>query len=245
MDLNQTHVGYFIAQMGEASRYYGFEESDATTLVSSMQSKYNVRCLPPENNSLTSICLAKECPLAVPSPHCEAYENIQPRGVETSGLPSSTSSSSAASPGSEGHAHPLSGGAIAGIAVGGAAVVVLLAIGTWFLYRRQRRSRDQAAGPVQSIAPSSTLFSPQSPYGSQYSPNPHESYIGSFISSPSQAWAEPKPIQELSTGSPDMIHCNPSPGGPNSQPTMDQIAEMGGSEPPPEWGRYEKPSNTH
>ncbi|KAG5912594.1 hypothetical protein E4U42_002125, partial [Claviceps africana] len=135
MDLNQTHVGYFIDQLLVASKYYGFSDSDVSALSTNMNAKYNLRCLPPIDNSVTSICLAKECPVAAPSPNCAVYNNVKQRGVDASAAaagdaPTSTPtpSSPPSSSGGESSSSSLSAGAIAGIAIGGA-LVLLLAVG--------------------------------------------------------------------------------------------------------------------
>ena len=65
MNLNQTDVGYFIRQLTLASQYFGFTETDSSTLETFMNARYNVRCQPPIDGELYSICLADDCPLAV------------------------------------------------------------------------------------------------------------------------------------------------------------------------------------
>ncbi|KAJ6789509.1 hypothetical protein PWT90_07169 [Aphanocladium album] len=179
MNLNHTDVGYFINQLTLASKYFGFSDEDAGTLETFMNARYNVRCAPSINGQLYSICLADECPLAAPSPDCNAYLNLQPNSAAnstaspsssststttsftTSGSSSSGSSSSPAA--SSGAA--LSGGAIAGIAIGGAAVL-LLAFGMWLYHRRQKAKPTLVPVPVTA-----------SGHASPASTNP---YYGSF-----------------------------------------------------------------
>ncbi|XP_044714955.1 uncharacterized protein HRG_11588 [Hirsutella rhossiliensis] len=43
MDLNHTHIGYFIDQLIAASKYYGFSDPDAETLSTFMNARYNTR----------------------------------------------------------------------------------------------------------------------------------------------------------------------------------------------------------
>lgn len=172
MNLNDTDVGYFINQLALASKYYGFSDEDAGTLENFMNARYNVRCAPSINGQLYSICLADECPLAAPSPDCNAYVNLQPNSATNStaspsssststttssttlvGSSSSPSSSAAVSSGAA-----LSGGAIAGIAIGGAAVL-LLAFGMWLYHRRQKPKQTLVPVPVTAsghASPAST-----------------------------------------------------------------------------------------
>ncbi|KAG6009648.1 hypothetical protein E4U21_001712 [Claviceps maximensis] len=204
MDLNQTHVGYFIDQLLVASKYYGFSDSDIHALSNSMNSKYNFRCLPPVDNSVTSICLAKECPVAAPSPNCAVYNNVKQRGVDAAAastgggsdatsLPSSSSSSSGSS-GSSGSAgssssSSLSAGAIAGIVIASVAVL-LMAVGMFLFFCRRTRQKTEAASastPAPAPGPGFIATPPPAPmptpspagfpppqYG--YAHNPHESY---------------------------------------------------------------------
>lgn len=208
MDLNQTHVGYFIDQLIVASKYYGFSDADSNTLMTAMNAKYNARCLPPIDNAVTSICLAKECPVAVPSPNCAVYNNVKPRGVDASAAatgggpaPTSSSPSSPDPHSSSSSSSSLSAGAIAGIAIG-AAVVLLLAVGmALFFCRRSRKHTETApsapgvgpgpgaeaeagagAGAVMGSPPPAPMPTP-SPAGFPppqygYAHKPHESYHG-------------------------------------------------------------------
>ncbi|KAG5917000.1 hypothetical protein E4U61_003125 [Claviceps capensis] len=215
MGLNQTQVGYFIDQLLVASRNFGFSTADLDTLGLSMNAKYNARCLPPIEDSLTSICLAKECPVAVPSPNCLAYTNVKQRGLDSSAAASSASSSSSSSTGSSSwtgqsgsatSSSTLSTGTIAGIAIGSAAVL-LLAVGmVLFFCRRNRRKADSAPAPAAPApapapdpapaptpamapapapSPSPAGFPPPQ-YG--YGPKPHESW---YAPSPHESYCVP------------------------------------------------------
>ncbi|KAJ3577784.1 hypothetical protein NPX13_g2781 [Xylaria arbuscula] len=90
MNLNQTDLGHFIDQLIMSSEYYGFSKDDASTLSTFFNSRYNVRCAPAINGQLYSICQAPECPLAAPSPDCDAYVNVGPGENSTSSGGSST-----------------------------------------------------------------------------------------------------------------------------------------------------------
>ncbi|KAH7244538.1 uncharacterized protein BKA55DRAFT_595649 [Fusarium redolens] len=167
MNLNQTHIGYFIDQFITASKYYGFSDTDAATLSTFMNARYNIRCSPPVDGQLYAICLAKDCPLAAPDAECDMYSSIPPYGVNNTAVPSGTgtmvlpttlgssassSSSLAGTSGAtstaaaSGSSSSLSGGAIAGIAIG-AAAVSLLAVGVWLFFRRQQQAQAMSYEP--------------------------------------------------------------------------------------------------
>ncbi|KAK2593180.1 hypothetical protein QQS21_009109 [Conoideocrella luteorostrata] len=261
MDLNHTHIGYFIDQLIAASKFYGFSDDDAKSLQDIMNAKYNVRCLPAQNGQLTSICLAKDCPVAVPSPDCDAYVHVNERGVGGSPSPTSSGSSGGASGGSS--SSGLSAGAIAGIAIGGA-VVALLAVGMWLFFRRQKKQKaEKASEPSSSqnnAAPSPGYPSPSPGYPSQYhygsntnesyySRAPTDSYIGSTLSSPSPHVTEFKQPEELGTDGHERPHgmASPSQYRPDLaqqqyRPDMAQIAEMESPEPPAGWPKHNNPS---
>ncbi|KAL7797470.1 hypothetical protein V8C37DRAFT_276834 [Trichoderma ceciliae] len=224
MNLNQTHIGYFIEQLTVASKYFGFSDEDAQTLDTFMNARYNVRCAPPINGQLYSICFADECPLAQPKPDCDAYENLSPSGanndtaVTTTVTPTSAAHTSAATTsaapisttttpsGGSGGASPssdsdsnsvvLSSGAIAGIAIGGAAVL-LLALGLLLYFRRQSTKPHIVPVPM----PSGGYGSPAHPAQTYYGSNPHTSMASSATRDPymggnssvSGFWAPPKP----------------------------------------------------
>ncbi|KAM5520455.1 hypothetical protein FOXYSP1_14345 [Fusarium oxysporum f. sp. phaseoli] len=171
MNLNQTHIGYFIDQFITASKYYGFSDTDAATLSTFMNARYNIRCSPPVDGQLYAICLAKDCPLAAPDAECDMYSSIPPYGVNNTAIPSGTgttvlpttlgssassSSSLAATSGAtstaaaSGSSSSLSGGAIAGIAIG-AVVVSLLAVGVWMFFRHQQRAQAMTSKRMKLV----------------------------------------------------------------------------------------------
>ncbi|EHK27441.1 uncharacterized protein TRIVIDRAFT_34285 [Trichoderma virens Gv29-8] len=205
MDLNQTHIGYFIEQLTLSSKYFGFSDEDAQTLDTFMNARYNVRCAPAINGQLYSICFADECPLAQPKPDCDAYKDIGPSGASnvsvvtttvnpaspttsattTSAPPSSTTTAAPAgdsspNPDSKSSSTALSGGAIAGIAIGGAAVL-LLAVGLLLYYRRHSSKPQIVPVPVPSDGYGSPAHPPHAYYAHASmasSSNPHETYVG-------------------------------------------------------------------
>jgi hypothetical protein len=264
MSLDQTQVAYFIEQIIIASKYYGFSESDAQQLSLSMNAKYNNKCAPPDaTGQLNSVCFADSCPLASDS-DCSAYSSIGPYGFKASTPPTGTATgvvptvpASQTSPGSnspdagaDNNSSKLSAGAIAGIAIGSAAVL-LLAVGMWLFFRRQQKAKpsgDAAAAAAQNPMSMSqagpVAYSAQSPYGglthdSYYSRNGHESYVVSSIGSPGSpppAWEQaksPQP-QELATESTTSDTLSPNPSG-----GMHQIAEMDGPDLPQGWGEQQ------
>ncbi|GAO15810.1 hypothetical protein UVI_02021260 [Ustilaginoidea virens] len=238
MDLNQTHIGYFIEQLISASQSFGFSDTDATTLSNYMNSKYNLRCIPPDHDQLTSICLARDCPLAAPAPKCDAYNDIPIRGVgvgssggssggssnngsttTTAAAATSSTGSSAPSPSSTaaaggGHSSSssssssgLSAGAIAGIAIG-AAAVVLLALALGLFFRRQTKPRAGVdPGGAQTVGDYPASL-PQSPpphsintLSGYYDQSANHSYVSPRLGSPPPPkWPEhSSPVQELGT----------------------------------------------
>ncbi|KAH8167784.1 hypothetical protein CIB48_g417 [Xylaria polymorpha] len=266
MNLNQTDLGHFIDQLIMSSEYYGFSNDDASTLSTFFNSRYNVRCAPAINGQLYSICQAPECPLAAPSPDCDAYVNLGPGNSTGSGgsatatdgtsqPTSSTTSTSSSQPttSSPSSTAPssspdLSSGAIAGIAIGGAAVA-LLAVGLWLYHRRWQKSKQQPPMIAVPYTGGSGHLSPASgyhPYPS-YTPTlgPHTSYTPSSAPRDSHlthgSFFEPKqPEAELGV---------PTPVVPHSPSGMMQIAEMesplhsevGGTVPQ---GRFGESANT-
>lgn len=248
MNLNQTHIGYFVEQLTLASKYFGFSEEDAETLDTFMNARYAVRCAPPINGQLYSICFAEECPLAQPKPDCDAYKDLGPSGtsnvsVVTTTVNSPASATSSASTTSEppsstttaaGDANPspdsksssatLSGGAIAGIAIGGAAVL-LLAVGLLLYFRRQSAKPQMVPVPVHSGGYGSPAHPPNAYYASNAhmsmasSSVPQEAYMGGH-SDMSGFWVPPKPPQEMGqTGHDEPVVPRPATMSP-------QLAEM-------------------
>lgn len=102
ISLNHTHLGHFINQFGLAATHFGFGEQDVDTFTGNLNSQYNVRCAPPitlnaaQGSQLLSLCQDPTCPLAALNPDCDAYANLQPGGLSSSG--SSAVASSTAPP---------------------------------------------------------------------------------------------------------------------------------------------------
>ncbi|KFX91633.1 hypothetical protein O988_07659 [Pseudogymnoascus sp. VKM F-3808] len=232
MSLNHTEIGHFINQLTLAAQYYGFSTTDAQSLALLMNSRYNTRCAPAmsintnEAAQLFSICQDPTCPLAVPNSDCAAYTDIPMDGT-TSSSPSGTSNSpnptnpndsgsspsptdaAATSSGSKG----LSTGGIAGVAIGGVALLALI-IAAIFYFRRKRRPKTPPQQPetrwtgnsesfVGSPAMTQGYMSPQSEHFTAYSPNERDSYVSnphtSYVPSPKPVEMASPPIpQELS-----------------------------------------------
>lgn len=257
MDLNQTQVGYFIDQFITASKYYGFSDSDAQQLSAVMNAKYNNQCSPPDSRGqLNSVCFAKSCPQALPQADCAVYSSVQPYGFQVSSptgsataliptvattVVTTTATSTPAPVASGGSSSSLSSGAIAGIAIGGAAVL-LLALGMCLYFRRQQNAKPANPPDTPATAQNlmsergSTVQSPHSPYGqphdSYYSHNPHESYFASSMQSPKsppQGWDHthsPHPY-ELATG------------GHQQWGEVHEIAETESRGPTPGWNQQQ------
>ncbi|KAL7931221.1 hypothetical protein V8C35DRAFT_119822 [Trichoderma chlorosporum] len=247
MNLNQTDIGYFIEQITLASKYFGFSDEDAQTLDTFMNARYNVRCAPPVNGQLYSICFADECPLAQPQPDCDAYKDLGPSGtsnvsvVVTTVSPSSATTSAAttsqppassttaaagdASPSPDSNRGPatLSGGAIAGIAIGGAAVL-LLAVGLLLYFLRHSVKPQIVPVPISSNGYGSPAHAPHTYYASHPHTSmastsiPQETYMGGH-GNMSGFWAPPKP-QEMG----QTVHEEPLVSGPAT--VSPQLAEM-------------------
>ena len=207
MDLNYTEVGHFIEQLTLSSKYFGFSDQDALTLNTQMNAQYNVRCAPPVTFNaqlgpqLYSLCQDNSCPLAQPVADCQAYENIAPtmaqNSVTSTGVAHSTSafsiiSSSSASTtpmtfyAATSSSDTLSAGAIAGVAVGGAAVFLgFIALIIFFLRRRQT--------PKAEKAPDATSNPPY--YSQPYTDN-HASYMSDHTSPTAQTEQWVQVLQE-------------------------------------------------
>ncbi|KAL6911022.1 hypothetical protein GGI43DRAFT_34001 [Trichoderma evansii] len=241
MNLNQTDIGYFIDQLTVASKYFGFSDEDAQTLDTFMNARYNVRCAPPINGQLYSLCFAEECPLAQPQPDCDAYKDLSPGGTSnvtvvtttiaptqatpTSATTTASSTTAAESTNSNSSSVVLSNGAIAGIAIGGAAVL-LLALGLILYFRRQSKNPQIVPVPVSSGG----YGSPTYPTHTHYSTNPHtsmastsvphEPYMGAHNSG-SGFWAPPKP-QEMGQNIQETVMVRPA----SMSPPLAELAEM-------------------
>lgn len=196
MNLEYHQLGYFINQLSLAAVHYGASAQDADTFRSSMNNRFNVRCAPAFSSNpanppqLMSLCQNPTCPLAVPVSDCAAYANLTASGTTNSNpttvtsvatmtaVPSGTGSSAAPTPDTA-PADPdrLSTGAIAGIAIGGAAVL-LIAIIALVYFRRRRGPTAAATAPAPAPGWNEHNFStPTMQPPSAYSPkNPNVSY---------------------------------------------------------------------
>lgn len=241
MNLNQTDIGYFIEQLTVASKYVGFSDEDAQTLDTFMNARYNVRCAPPVNGQLYSICFADECPLAQPQPDCDAYKDLSPGGMsnvtvvtttiaptlatQTSATATASATTTAGSASSNSNSVVLSNGAIAGIAIGGA-TVLLLALGLILYYRHQSKRPQIVPVPVSSGG----YGSPTYPTHAHYSTNPHTSMASTSVpqepymaahNSVSGFWAPPKP-QEMGQNVHEAVMARPV----SMSPPLAELAEM-------------------
>ncbi|KAI9819270.1 MAG: hypothetical protein M1827_007426 [Pycnora praestabilis] len=164
MNLNYTDIGYFIDQFGKATTYFGFSDQDSLSLTNQLTGTFNVRCAPPnaQNSQLESLCQASNCPLYPTNPDCAAYVNLTADGVVSgvassqlstatssiSGTTFATSTSSsvshttspAGSSSTSTTSAKLTGGAIAGIAIGGAAALLLAISMTMFVARKRKQT---------------------------------------------------------------------------------------------------------
>lgn len=225
-----------------ASKYFGFSDEDAQTLDTFMNARYNVRCAPPVNGQLYSICFADECPLAQPQPDCDAYKDLSPGGTSnitvvtttiaptlatpTSATTTASSTATAESTSSNSNPAVLSSGAIAGIAIGGAAVL-LLALGLILYFRRQSKRPQIVPVPV----PSGGYGSPTYPTQTNYSTNPHtsmastsvphEPYMGAHHSV-SGFWVPPKPQEMGQAAHETVVVARPA----SMSPPLAELAEM-------------------
>ncbi|KFY94949.1 hypothetical protein V498_03627 [Pseudogymnoascus sp. VKM F-4517 (FW-2822)] len=149
MSLNFTEIGHFINQLTLSCEFNGFSTTDAQSLALLMNSRYNTRCAPAyslnpqEAIQLFSICQDPTCPLAVPNSDCDAYVNITAQGVSSSS-PSDTSPSdpanSSSPPSDASSSKSLSTGGIAGVVIGGVALLALIAAAILY-FRRKRRPK--------------------------------------------------------------------------------------------------------
>ncbi|KAI9148256.1 hypothetical protein HJFPF1_12084 [Paramyrothecium foliicola] len=171
MNLDNNQLGYFINQLTQSAKYYGFTTQDAETFRTRMNSLYNVRCAPAitfnptSGPQLFSLCQNPSCPLAVPVSDCAAYENLSPNGISNSSettvtataTPDPTTSATAASSSAAAPANSsnsLSTGAIAGIAVGGAAAFIFLILALVYLFRRRKNAAPTIVQPAVVWDPS-------------------------------------------------------------------------------------------
>lgn len=198
---------------------------------------------PAQGAQLFSLCQHETCPLAAPSADCEAYKNLGPGGPASaipSGSPTPTLTPSAPPTGSiqtvtqsvsqapatspaaptntSSSSSSLKAGPIAGIAIGGAAVVLGFIALLVFLLRRRRPQiapfSQATSNPSYATTPypSSPYGAPTSPYsgGAAYPPS-HTDGHTSYLSGRTELWSPPP--QEMDTpyhpGSPEMVMHKP------------------------------------
>lgn len=180
-----------------------------------MNARYNTKCAPAQDGQLYSICLADQgCSLAAPKADCAAYANVKPYGTEDTSTVTplaSQSATSSSSPPSTSSSTSLGGGAIAGIAVGAAAGIALLAGSVWFFLKKCRDGNNPATQP-QSLAVSQMAFdggsyhrdpgmhSPQMSQDGYYNMNRQSQFTASY---PAQGYESPymsPPAGSLSPG---------------------------------------------
>jgi hypothetical protein len=268
MNLDNNQLGYFINQLSQAAIYYGVSPQDASTFRDSLNSRYNVRCAPGVSSNpssppmLLSLCQNPTCPLAVPVSDCAAYVNLTAGGV-TDSKPSvvtsiqfatttaaATSTGAPTSPAAPSKSGGLGTGGIAGIAVGGAAIL-LIAVIALFYFRRQRKTPTTAApDPAQPSWNQQNYGSPTVNSTATYLPkDAHHSYHSAGQPTPEtdtsrytySMGASPPPA------SPDPTHQGYrtySEQHPNEMWTPAPPVEMGPAPTPgPGYGPYPPPQN--
>lgn len=235
MSLNFIEIGHFINQLTLSCEFNGFSTTDAQSLALLMNSRYNTRCAPAyslnpqEAVQLFSICQDPTCPLAVPNSDCDAYVNITAQGVsssspsDTSGSPSDPTNSSSPSDAASSSSKALSTGGIAGVAIGGVALLALIAAAI-FYFRRRRRPKTPPPQPetrwtgnsesfVGSPAGTHGFLSPQSEQFGPYAHDNRDSYVSHAHTSyvPKPAEMAPVEVPPVEMASP------PLPQGPPAE----------------------------
>lgn len=201
MNLNHTQLSYFIDQLTMSAEHFGFSEQDANTINQSLNSRYNVRCAPavafnPQSKpQLLSLCQHPTCPLAAPAADCPAYVNLTAEGTSgdsntqqpssltpttiATGIPSGQvptevppSPSPSAPPKDDDKA--LGAGPIAGIAIGGVAVLLIAA--ALFIWHKKRNKPSVPS----SVGPSTTTHQTVSEWANDPK-NPASPYAASEV----------------------------------------------------------------
>lgn len=156
-------------------------------------------------------------------------EGSIPSGVATSSTPSSTSSSGPATVTAvASSSHGLSSGAIAGIAIGGAAVLLAAGVAIWFCGRQSRRNQTPPGAPAQEI---STGYMP---HHSMYGKPGHMSTVSGYTMPPGyehQGMMSPNmvptPIDPLMGHQSQIMHSGaPSPNMQHDMPAFGSNANM-------------------
>jgi hypothetical protein len=280
MNLEYNQLGYFINQLSLAAQHFGVSAQDADTIRSSLNNRFNVRCAPATSANppmLLSLCQNPTCPLAVPVSDCAAYANLTASGVTDSKPTTVTSlliasatggatgqpAPTAGSPAS-GSSGGLSTGGIAGVAVGGAAILLIAIIAVFYFRRKRSRTPPPtAAGPPPEAAWNNQSYgSPTVHSTSTYIPkDPHQSYLSmgsppselgtpSYASPPASpapvAHQEYRPFSEQSTGvwiPPVEMDASRTPGPGNGTYHVSESQ----SAVSPEWQRHSDnpPAQSH
>lgn len=243
MNLTHEDLGYFISQMAQAAITYGFSDQDANTLATNWNNMYNVRCAPATGTppQLLSLCQNPTCPLPISGADCESYVNLTATGAgavlsqstvtatvtgattltplssSTMRLSSSSSTSPTATsePSNSPSSSPIGAGAIAGISIGGAAVLVLATIALALLRRRRRPQtpppQEQQQQREYTRQPGSDIYSPT--FGSGVSSSDPKDMRSSYVSNPSGYFGHNHSSQGFQgympnqyAGSQDVIH---------------------------------------
>lgn len=234
MELKYNQLGYFIDQFAKASLVYGFSQQDAKTFSDSLNARFNVRCAPPVNNMLLSLCQDESCPLAAPEPDCDSYVDLQPNALavqnDTASGPTTTANpvtatatpmSSSSDSGSSSGGSSLSGGAIAGIVIG-AVVLFLLGLGLILFFLRKRKNRDTPAAAASTAQGQST--GNPSFYGAS-------TYVPSSYGAPSVAGGPQSPQMRHESWVDSQMY--KSPGSPPPIHEMEFSPQQGPTQPPP------------
>ncbi|KAF9889841.1 hypothetical protein FE257_006931 [Aspergillus nanangensis] len=149
------------------------------------------------------------CPDDKVTPAAWSPSSLGQKKLFLDGAPDQTSSPQPTGSNPPSDSHGLSTGAIAGIAIGAAAVVVLAAIAGLLFWRRRRRGRDNGMGPHRMDPNNSgQMYHPVSQYGeSQFSSSPRSpnakhrasSSIGSSAFPSPSFFTDSRPMSEAYT----------------------------------------------
>lgn len=183
--------------MSLSAIHFGFSQADADSHAQILNSRYNIRCAPAQTLNpanppqLLSLCQDPTCPLH-PTPDCDAYVNLTatgngngnsgggpPSSSPTTVLPSPSEEPSIitspepkqSTPPEEPDSNGFSVGAIAGTAIGGAALVLgFSALMIWLFCFKKRKMDREELEPIPFAPPPEADKQPFSP---PMSPDPH------------------------------------------------------------------------